>query len=218
MIEDHEIKNRELCEIIQKRISEINKRYRAGPSLYFYKKAFRFRATSPNIESFLGCDYNIEILYATLVSWDMNSRGAKMKNFDDFKGNITSCLPQFIELEEMVKPQSIDYQKILYLLIKLYRILDLMISDAKLVSNSKLLHFLFPTICMPIDRENTLNYFYGTQSESEKRYTEITLFTFDIIKNNQNFQQYLDKNWNTSIPKLIDNAIILKSLDAKKGI
>lgn len=40
-----------------------------------------------------------ELLYATLVSWDMNCRGAKMKYFNEFKNNILSCLDLFRKIE-----------------------------------------------------------------------------------------------------------------------
>ena len=89
-----EQRNHKICQIMQTiraRISEINQRYRTGPDLYFYKRVIHLRGRSINIESFLQENYHIEILYATLVSWDMNSRAAKMKYFDEFKSNILLC-------------------------------------------------------------------------------------------------------------------------------
>lgn len=47
-------------------------------------------------------DRFIELLYATLVSWDMNSRGAKMEYFDGFKQSILSCGTRFSELSTLV--------------------------------------------------------------------------------------------------------------------
>jgi hypothetical protein len=209
MIKNKKEKITKICDTIQSRISDINLRYRSGPDLYFYKRVIKLRLNSQNIEVFLDSDYNIEILYATLVAWDMNSRGAKLKYFNDFKENLLSCKTDFLNLEEMMKAPQIDYLDIRNLLIIIYRELKLMKTNSKLVSNSKLLHFLFPTICMPMDRENTLNYLYGNTSESENKYLEITSLSFEILKNNQNFRKYLDDEWNVSIPKLIDNAIIL---------
>jgi len=99
MIKNREGKIGEIVRTIKNRISEINKRYRTGPDLYFYKKIFQLRSEAANIDSFLISDYNIEMLYATLVAWDMNSRGAKMKYFDDFKKNILSCLSHLKEIK-----------------------------------------------------------------------------------------------------------------------
>jgi hypothetical protein len=209
MIKERQKKTEEILKTIQSRISEINTRYRTGPDLYFYKKSIELRRKSQNIDSFINDDYNIEILYATLVSWDMNCRGAKMKYFDNFKDNILSCTPEFQQLEEMKQSNQIDIDILLRLLNSAYNKLDLMKTDSKLVSNSKLLHFLFPTICIPMDRNNTLMYFYNNTGESENKYLEIIQFSHELIKNNQNLSDFIDKNWNTSIPKMIDNAIIL---------
>jgi len=90
MIEKRQDKIENILSTIQSRISEINWRYRKGPDLYFYRKTLEMRENADNIKSFLADDYNAEILYATLVSWDMNSRAAKMKYFDDFRKNLIS--------------------------------------------------------------------------------------------------------------------------------
>ena len=210
MIKDPQKKADEIIETIKFRISEINTRYRTGPDLYFYKRTIELRKKSQNIEYFINDDYNIEILYATLVSWDMNSRGAKMKYFDDFKKNILYCTPEFRQLEEIERSNQIDINKLLRLLTSTYNKLDLMKTNSKLVSNSKLLHFLFPTVCMPMDRNNTLMYFYKNTGESEHKYLEIIQFSHELAKKIENFSDQVDKkNWNTSILKMIDNAIIL---------
>jgi hypothetical protein len=60
-----------------------------------------------------------------------------------------------------------------------------------------------------MDRNNTLTYFYGNTGESENKYLEIFKFSYELTKSNPNFMSLLDNNWNTSIPKMIDNAIIL---------
>jgi len=149
------------------------------------------------------------MLYATLVSWDMNSRGAKMKYFDDFKVNIKTCLSEFKLLETIQRKDKKDINELLPALDSIYRKLDLMKTNSKLVSNSKMLHFLYPTICMPMDRKNTLEYFYGNPSESRHKYLEIIQISHEIGENNPQFSSLLDNNWNTTIPKMIDNAIIL---------
>jgi len=199
----------EIVITIKERISEINMDYRTGPSLYFYRKLIDLRSISNNIESFLGDDYKIEILYATLVSWDMNSRGAKMKYFDDFKENILSCLDLFKEIEEFEGSNAPNITGLESILRDVYKNLNLMKTNAKLVSNSKLLHFLFPNLLMPMDRTNTLSYFYGNTGESLNKYIEVTKFSLEIINMPEKWENYLDNKWNSTAPKLIDNAIIL---------
>jgi len=209
MIKDRSIKIEQIGTTIKNRISEINKRYRTGPDLYFYKRLFSLRNNSNSIESFLNNPYHIEILYATLVSWDMNSRGAKMKYFDEFKASILSNLESFREFEYFENNGRILTSTLISILRKSYDNLDLMKTEGKLVSNSKALHFLFPRLFMPMDRKNTLSFFYGNTNESIKKYIEIIEFSYEIINASENWDIYLDDNWNTTVPKMIDNAIIL---------
>lgn len=209
MIKNRSHKIEHIVTTIQTRISEINERYRSGPDLYFYKRIYELRNNSNSIDSFLRNNYNIEMLYATLVSWDMNSRGAKMKYFDEFKANILSSLKQLSELESLERSNYLNSSKSISVLRSAYDNLSLMKSGGKLVSNSKLLHFLFPKSYMPMDRQNTLDYFYGNTGESWNKYAEIIEVSFEIMSMPEDWASYIDNNWNVSPPKIIDNAIIL---------
>ena len=209
MIKNRNRKIKQIVTTIKNNISEINERYRTGPSLYFYKRLSYLRNNSGSIESFLGNNYHIEILYATLVAWGMNSRRAKMKYFDEFKDNILSCLDQFKQLENFETNCSTDSRRLLFYLRNTYETLGLMETRGKLVSNSKLLHFLLPNMFMPMDRKNTLSYFYGNIGESKNKYIEIIELSYEIMRMPENWEGYLDDRWNTTVPKMIDNAIIL---------
>lgn len=211
MIINREDKKAEIIEIISNRIGVINDLYRTGPSLYFYKRLNSLRNDAVNISEFINNNYNVEIIYATLVAWDMDSRGAKMKYYDEFRENLISCLAHFIQIEEYHNNDNpyANFQQIIELLKNTYENLNLMETNGRLVSNSKLLHFLFPKLCMPMDRTNTLMYLYGNTYESINKFVEINQLSFEIINSIANWTQYLDNNWNTSAPKLIDNAIIL---------
>ena len=149
------------------------------------------------------------MLYATLVSWDMNSRGAKMKYFTEFRASILSSLRQLSELEVWERSGNLNSTTSMLILRNVYDSLNLMKSGGKLVSNSKLLHFLFPNSYMPMDRNNTLFYFYGNTGESPNKYAEIIELSFEIMNMAENWGTYLDSNWNRTVPKMIDNAIIL---------
>ncbi len=209
MIRNRTHRRDEIITTIRKRISEINERYRTGPDLYFYRRLMKLREVSNNVESFLRDDYHIEILYATLVSWDMNSRRAKMKYFDEFKDDILSCLDLFKKIENLERSSDIDINELKSILRETYKSLNLMKTGGRLVSNSKLLHFLFPNLLMPMDRTNTLSYFYGNMGESSNKYIEIIEFSLEIINMPEKWENYLDDRWNSTVPKMIDNAIIL---------
>lgn len=210
MIPNREDKIKAINNTITTRIADINSRYRSGPSLYFYRRVLALRYKFPKISTFLSSKHNLEILYAVLVSWDMNSRGAKMKYFDDFKGSLISCLPKLEAIENKFKIFDIAREdEMLELLKNAYLNLELMETKGRLVSNSKCLHFLFPSLCMPMDRVNTLQYLFNNTNESTKRYLDIIRFQFEVLQQSVQFEKYLDDNWNQSVPKLIDNAIIL---------
>ena len=192
------------------RIKEINERYRKGPSLYFYKRITALRKEHDWLQSFLSDNHALETLYATLVSWDMNSLGAKMKYFDDFSDSLLSAKGELCELEKCAltfDPRST--QRLLICVRQAFSELNLMETDGRLVSNSKCLHFLFPSVCMPMDRTNTLKYLYGNTNESVNKYMEITQFSFEIMRATIDCRQFIDDLWNPSMPKMIDNSIIL---------
>ena len=196
--------------IITTQIAQINVVYRGGPSLYFYHRILDLRNQHTAVDAFLRSDICIEILYATLVSWDMNSRGAKMKDFEDFKNNLQSNIPAFQAVEAAARAFTwVNRNAVVQSLSALYDLLALMQTNGKLVSNSKALHFVFPALCPPMDRTNTLQKLYRNTAESKNKFLEILEFTYDIIGAIQNPHQYLDHQWNTFETKLVDNAIIL---------
>lgn len=211
MIHDRGDKIRNITQTIKTRMPEFNNRYRGGPSLYFYKRVLSLRRSLPDTGSFLACDYHLEILYAVLVAWDMNSRGAKLKDFGDFKDNILSCISDLQALDKAIKDLDTSKTDVKNLLATAFSKLELMKTSRKLVSNSKCLHFLFPFLCMPMDRGNTLQYLYGNTNESPTpdKYLEISDFCFRVMAQPVDFKPYLDDQWNQTIPKLVDNAIIL---------
>jgi hypothetical protein len=196
--------------IITTRISQINIVYRGGPSLHFYHRILALRRQHSSVSAFLSSDTCIEILYATLVSWDMNSRGAKLKDYADFKSNLVSNIPAFQSVETVSTTFTwLNRLKLLASLSTLYDRLALMKSDGRLVSNSKCIHYVFPALCLPMDGKNTLQKLYGNTGESKNKFIEILNLSYDVLVSVSNPQQYLDKQWNTSEMKLVDNAILM---------
>ncbi|MEM5867728.1 MAG: hypothetical protein QXG39_07400, partial [Candidatus Aenigmatarchaeota archaeon] len=127
--------------------------------------------------------------------------------------NVTSCKDQFISLSkfrlENLSERELEVCKAK--LSELFGSLDIMVSKGKIVSRSKLMHFLLPNLVMPIDRQNTLYFFYGSRNEfkPESKFIEIFESSWNIAKR-INLSIFLDNNWNQTIPKVIDNAIIAK--------
>jgi hypothetical protein len=206
------IKVIEIKETIEKFVLQMDQKYRFGPSIYFYEKVHSIRKSTDNITLFLNEEKNIEYLYSTLLAWDMNSRGAKMRYFTDFKKSILDNIEYFKNIEKIsTNIMNVKIYEISEYLKNIYNNLNIMYTDSKLVSTSKLLHFLFPDLIMPMDRTNTLKYFYNNTGESSYKFLEILEFSQKVSNENIDWDKYIYKSkWNTTIPKIIDNAIILK--------
>ncbi|MCW3980851.1 MAG: hypothetical protein NWF11_05195 [Candidatus Bathyarchaeota archaeon] len=185
-------------------------KYRQGPDLYFYQKTIELRRKKPLVQLFEDeADRYLELAYATLVSWDMNVRGAKMKYFTEFKSAILSNRKKIEYLESFVldKLSTEELARVKMICANIYDNLAVMISGGRLVSNSKIMHFLLPDLVMPMDGRNTLNFFYGNTAESLNKFLMILECTYYIAKE-IDLKQYIDSEWNLSITKVIDNAII----------
>ena len=188
--------------------------YRKGPDLYFYKKTIGLRRSKQLATLLNGSDesdHYIELIYATLVAWDMNSRGAKMKYFDEFKSAILTNSERLIQLQnyKIDRIPTGIFGEVKTRCGLVYDDMHLMLSGGRLVSNSKTMHFLLPDLVMPMDRQNTLNYFFGNTSEppNNSHFLKILGFSHEIAQR-IDLNHLIDDNWNLSVPKVIDNAII----------
>lgn len=209
---DFREKSEEIKDIILHEIKNFNRRYRSGPDIYFYKRVLALNNQAKKLDDFVTNDYNLEIIYATLVAWDMNSRGAKMKYFDEFKENILQLIYEFRKLWRVKLEEVTDFQTILNVVNTIYDKMHIMKTSGKLVSNSKLLHFLFPDLLMPMDRTNTLMYFYRHTNESKDKYIDLISWSYNMAqKSGIDWSKHMDKHWNSGIPKILDNAVILKN-------
>lgn len=187
-----------------------NFRYREGPDLYFYQRTISLRREKSLVDLFdLETDRYLELIYATLVSWDMNTRGAKMEYFDQFKSSILHNEEGFLDLSTSILDDLSEKEvgEVKKLCGMIYSDLHVMKSSGKLVSNSKTMHFMLPDLVMPMDGQNTLNFFFGNTSESKTKFLDILECSYHIARK-VDLRQFLDKEWNLSITKVIDNAII----------
>lgn len=187
-----------------------NEEYRQyDPGQYLYRMLMKFP-----IEDRFSDDF-IELVYTTLISWNMNQRGAKLSEFEVFRESIIKHQNQLKELFE-VKMDNIDnvdnvHQKTKVLFENLVLVAE---SKPKLVTFSKAMHFINPQLFMPIDRRYTLNYFYKNTyvSPSEENQFEMYWDIFEEFRNfaieNRSLSKYQNNLWNGSVPKIIDNLII----------
>ncbi len=192
----------------------------SGPSVYFHTRVIEKYRNTDNYDKLLSDNQYIEYIYATLTSWGMHrmTKNVLLKEFKEFKKTIDLNRDSLIELNKykLETIQSIEDMK--KSLLKVFNNLIVMKKGSKIVGTSKALHHLLPDLVPPIDRRNTINFFYedplkkqvSIPKDEDKSFFEILGEYIDITKNlNLTLRSFPNKNvFDTSVPKIIDNAII----------
>lgn len=205
-------------DILKKSLEKTEKEYRAlDPGWYLYNLLLDKRKL---VDIF--SDEYLELIYTTLISWNMNGRGAKLAEIQDFKDSIRSNKPLIISLKgyRLEKLDKDGLTKIVNVLKELFKKLKVVQTNSKLVTFSKTLHFLLPELIAPIDRKYTLEFFYRntmltTDKDSAKNdekqfevFEEIFEKYWELVTDCDLLSYLDDKSWNRTIPKIADNAVI----------
>ncbi len=198
-----------------------------GPSAYFYIKVIGIIKSASNYDSLFEDELFMEYLYATLASWGMHrmDKNTRMADFDLFKKSIGDNKGLFNKLsKERLREANIENLK--EEILKIFNSLRVMgREDApKFVANAKTMHFLLPNLIPPMDKSHILYFFYGWDSKNKKGKIvkrcpnikgEEEIYFWDILNKFREIadtlnltQEDLKNEWDTSIPKIIDNAII----------
>ncbi len=178
------------------------------PGQYLYNLVTEF----PNEMKFT--NKFIELVYTTLIAWNMNQRSAKLSNFDLFKESLIKH-EQTIKSLEQYRIENLDYvDNLKETIVSLFKNLKLVAKNKpKLVTFSKTLHFFLPNLLMPVDRSYTLLFFYNNTNFNKTDDEQIQIYC-DIFEQFRqfakvwNYANYVDEKWNKNIPKMIDNIII----------
>ena len=197
------------------------------PDIYFYTTIVK-RVRKEHLNSLLDDEKFIGYIYACLVCWGMRRGTAKLEKFSNFNECIQRQKTGIVEMSDYKLSTLKDEEKKIVTeeLIKLYlglagksntikeKRIRVMYSEAQLVGVSKTMHFLLPDLVPPVDREYTLNFFYDSKNYSEKiaykKYSEIFDHYWYICNKRELTKKDLkeERPLDTSVPKLIDNAII----------
>ncbi|MDP3765034.1 MAG: hypothetical protein Q8R04_00825 [Nanoarchaeota archaeon] len=205
--------------LIDKALNEVKVNYRPyDPGWYLYLKICKEKDIKNKFK-----DQFIELIYVTLSAWNMNSRGAKLAKFQEFKKSIIKNKKNIVALSKyrLDKLSNTEYDKVIKILEYLFYNLKLVgynnnkknSEKPRLVTFSKTIHFLLPNLVVPIDRKYTLNFFYNNASINNKLELQFQKFSY-IFKECSSFALEVKLNskvgnsWNQNIPKAIDNIII----------
>ena len=194
--------------------------YPNDPMSCLYRKIVSYKFKDKFSNEFLG------LLYIALKAWNMDSKLDKLKPFPIFAESIKKHQADFeklrlykIENFDEIDPDEYEEGEIFE---DLFYDLEVVDSKMSIVTISKVLHYMLPDLIVPIDREFTMQFFYGKKNKCSSImkepfyiFWELETIFSEFVKRND-VSQYIDNIWNMNIPKILDNAIIGKVLqDAK---
>jgi hypothetical protein len=84
-------------------------------------------------------------------------------------------------------------------------------NEAKLVPCTKALHHILPELIVPMDREYTRRFFAWHVPEFQYQQEKVWHHAFErfaTIASEVNLRQFVGHGWQTSVTKVLDNAIV----------
>jgi len=186
-------------------------KYYAGNRLYFEILVWHKRRKDIFSREFA------ELAYATLDSWGMHRRKAKLKKFNDFFKNINKHEDEISQLRN-VRIEHLTSEK-KELATDLFADFNVMSSSTQLVGASKTLHYYLPNLSPPIDRQYTLRrlrwegYYPFDETGFYKemlKWCNTLCKDFNITQKDQRYSEFDHASVAVPIPKIIDDAIMSK--------
>jgi hypothetical protein len=157
-------------------------------------------------------DRFIASLYRTLRAWGIGIRASSLKPRENFAGAIRSNLPAICELENMsLDDPALDVGRVGRSVWRLIDGLDIVSNTTRIVPGSKALHHLLPELVVPMDRAYTQAFFQwqNAKFQYEQDVCFVQAFAaFAETARRANPAQYVGQGWNTSLAKVIDNALV----------
>ena len=198
-------------------VEECNNSFRSEEGLSCYHQIIDHHRQTCDLNKIIDQEDFIPLIRRTLIEWNMNQRGAELSSLTEIEKSIFQHRRPLIKLYDY-KLHELDEKTANQITTKLEIVfggLNIMKSKRRIVGVSKALHFLIPDLIMPIDSTYTMPAIYGCNRYSSDREKETKDFIY-IFRKTVKIAQRLNlspsdadgKGWNTSIPKLIDNAII----------
>jgi hypothetical protein len=199
-------------------VNKCNQHFRDGHDLSLYREIIRIHRKTDSLDLILQDKSFYSLMRRTLEKWNMNQRGARLTSMENLQASILSHRTELILLYQHKLHQLTESRinhELKGLLWKVFSELHVMDSKRRTVGVSKALHFLLPDLVMPVDTTYTMSFFYGRDRYSAdvegefKIFMDIFIKAYRITKRLGLTENDVDsQGWNTSVPKLIDNAII----------
>jgi hypothetical protein len=151
-------------------------------------------------------------LYKTLRAWGIGLRRSRLKPFDEFAAILSRQKEAVAKFETMILDDPLmDVDATTDALWTLMLQLPIVENTAMLVPVTKALHHVLPELLVPMDREYTQQFFgwQNPQFQYGQRDCFVEAFNaFARIARAVNPSQYLNRGWNSSRTKVVDNALV----------
>jgi len=144
----------------------------------------------------------------------MGPKGAKLVPFDTFAGSLKSHgsrLDAFygLRIESLATPDVCTLSDSLWGIVESIKVSA---TESKIVAGSKTLHHLLPNLVPPIDREHTGEFFlWRNQMQYRQKEMFVDIFPRLVALAKSivgRVDTYMGRGFNTSLPKIVDNAIV----------
>jgi hypothetical protein len=199
-------------------VEACNASFRAtGHGRNIYRRIIARHRETKDLNKLLDDPGFIPLIRQTLIEWGMDQQGAELASLEEIEKTIFQHRPLLLKLYPHQLRQLADktLEEITPRLELAFGGLKIMKSKRRIVGVSKALHFLLPDLVMPIDGTYTLPAFFWRNkftTDPEKETADfIHIFQSTALAARRLKLTPADvsgEGWNTSIPKLIDNAII----------
>jgi hypothetical protein len=217
----------ELCDNLERYVREANEQGRPdSPARHFHIATIN-RIRSLGLAAILDENLYFEYLYATLATWGMDSRGAKLKGFESFVRGIRSNREQIVNLstytlDSLVEQDEDSVMRVISNIWQVILAIGVAQGKSQLVAGSKTLHHLLPDLVPPIDRRYTLKFFFDrtniANAKSDFAGVFINyLYIFEVAEETIRKIVGEANPLNSSVTKVIDNAIIAYQAKGKRS-
>jgi hypothetical protein len=195
----------------------------SGPSVYFHRRTLEHLRKHESAADALRDDIYVEALYATLTAWGlhrMDPGNARLLDLGDIRRNLlrNSDLIRELEPYRISDFGSVTIEQVTSKLCTLLERLRVSQARTFLVSNTKALHHLLPSLVPPVDNEYTLGFFFHSMildgDNDEEVFRTIFPYFHELARENADvIRGAIGRGFmNTSETKIIDNAIVGYSL------
>jgi hypothetical protein len=177
-----------------------------------HQKTIDIRRTLGSAQAAIHDATFLEALYKTLRAWGIGSRGSRLLELPEFARSLEQNEEEIAALESVcLDAENLNVPDVSARVGRVVRSLRLVDNKAALVPTTKALHHLLPDLVVPMDRVYTRLFFGWHELEFQRqqaRCFEYAFGAFSRVARTTNPRQYVDKSWNTSLSKVIDNALV----------